>query len=182
MFNDDDFQPARSIQRVEDWFAQRKTFRLAALTALRKREGLPQPVDEQGNPLETRMDDYGNATYYNQSGEQVKKVLFAGTGKDGKSGSFAIGTRKGEVRELADASWNRSDTEFEILEVAEDGKKLVDELRDLDRDAAGFKRAGTVLHPLVAEATGHRFELDGTNDEEVEVKLQEYLKRGKDNG
>lgn len=177
MFNDDDFQLARSIQRVEDWFAQRKTFRLAALTALRKREGLPSPVDEQGNPLETRMDDFGNATYYSLSGEQVKKVLFSGTGKDGKPGSFAIGTRKGEARELADASWNRSDTEFEILEVAEDGRSLQDELRDLDRDSKGMEIAEKVSHGSVSEqAPG--FELDGTSDEEVDAKLQEYLKRG----
>lgn len=178
MFNDDDFQLARSIQRVEDWFAQRKTFRLAALTALRKREGLPSPVDEQGNPLETRMDDFGNATYYSPSGEQVKKVLFSGTGKDGKPGSFATGTRKGEVRELADASWNRSDTEFEILEIAEDGTKLTSEMLDLNRDAGTFEIAERVSHGKDSEQAPE-FSIDGTSDEEVDAKLQEYLKRGK---
>jgi hypothetical protein len=122
------------------------------------------------------MDDYGNATYHSPSGEQVKKVLFAGTGKDGKPGSFATGTRKGEARELADASWN-SPVEFEILETAEDGKKLVDELLDLNRDAGTFEIAERVSHGSVGEqAPG--FELDGTSDEEVDARLQEYLKRG----
>ena len=64
MFEDNDtLQPQRQVQRVGDWFEQRKAYRLAALLALRKREGLPGPVDEQNNPLETRFDDLGNAHY-----------------------------------------------------------------------------------------------------------------------
>lgn len=178
---EDDIQPQRQVQRVGDFFDLRREYRLAALISLRKREGLPQPVDEQGNLLETRMDDFGNAVYYSPSGEQVKKVLFAGTGKDGKPGSFAIGTRKGEARELADASWNRSDAEFDILEVAEDGRSIHDELRDLDRDSKGMEIAERVNHGAEGEqAPG--FELDGTSDEEVDAKLQEYLKRGNTNG
>ena len=46
MFNDDELlHPQRSVQRVGDFFEQRKAYRLAALIALRKREVLPQPVD-----------------------------------------------------------------------------------------------------------------------------------------
>ena len=177
--NNDPFgiSPQRMVQRVGDWFEQRKAFRLAALIALRKREGLPQPVDERGDPLETRMDNLGNATYHDASGAKVDRVLFAGTGKDGKPGSFAVGARKGGARELADASWNRSDNEFEILEVAEDGRKLQDELEDLNRDAKTFHIAERVSHGAESEqAPG--FELAGTSDEEVDRKLQEYLKRG----
>lgn len=175
---EDDIHPQRQVQRVGDFFDLRREYRLAALINLRKREGLPSPVDEQGNPLETRMDDFGNATYYSPSGEQVKKVLFAGTGKDGKPGSFAIGTRKGGARELADASWNRSDTEFEILEVAEDGTKLTSEMLDLNRDAGTFEIAERVSHGKDSEQAPE-FSIDGTSDEEVDAKLQEYLKRGK---
>ena len=63
--------PQRQVQRVGDWFEQRKAYRLAALLALRRREGLPSPVDDQGNLLETRLDDFGNAAYYDQSGQKV---------------------------------------------------------------------------------------------------------------
>jgi hypothetical protein len=176
MFNDDDIHPQRSVQRVENFWEQRKAYRLAALIALRKREGLPSPVDEHNNPLETRMDDFGNAYYVSPDGTRVEKVLFANSGKDGKPGSFATGTRKGEARELADAHWNSSDPGFEILEVAEDGRTLANELNDLDRDSKGMEIAQQVSHGIQSEqAPG--FDLAGTSDEEVDQKLQEYLKR-----
>lgn len=164
------------FQRVGDFFEQRKTFRAQALKALRQREGLPQPVDAEGNELETRFDDQGNAQYYNQNGEKQERVLFADAGKDGKPGSFAVGTRKQEPRELADASWH-SDSEFQILDVAEDGRKLTDELKDLDRDSSTFEIAERVSHGDAGEqAPG--FELAGTSDEEIDETLQKFLKRG----
>ena len=203
MFNDDELlHPQRSIQRVGDFFEQRKSYRLAALVALRKREGLPQPVDESGSSLETRMDDYGNATYHNAAGEKVDRVLFAGTGKDGKPGSFAVGQRKGEAREDAFKHWPKGSEvaevpiedlpwhlqhaarrkalgEFEILEVAEDGRLLTEELNDLNRDARGMEIAQQVSYGTKSEqAPG--FDLAGTSDEEVDARLQEYLKRGKE--
>jgi hypothetical protein len=178
MFNDDDLQPARSVQRIGDFFEQRKSYRQAALTALRKREGLPIPVDENNVPLETRFDDQGQAHYYDAAGNKVDKVLFFGTGKDGKPGGFAVGKRKGEERELAEQNWNRSDTAFQILEVSEDGRKLSDELRDLNRDAAGMEVASFVSHGSASEQAPD-LELAGTSDEEVDAGLQEYLKRGK---
>jgi hypothetical protein len=175
--------PTNFFQRVGDFFEQRKEFRAAALTALRKREGLPSPVDETGTPLETRFDDYGNVHYYDAAGNKVERVLWAGTGKEGKPGSFAIGTRKGEARELADARWGAADGGgFEILEISEDGRRIEDELHDLARDAAGFERVHPVDGPRVdLGAEGEQapdLHLDGTSDEEVDQKLQEFLKRG----
>lgn len=184
--------PTNLFQRVGDFFEQRKEYRQAALIALRKREGLPSPVDETGNPLETRFDDFGNAHYYDAAGQKATKVLWAGVGKDGKPGAFAIGTRQQPSETFIDeegvprtvptaavaSAWNRPDTPFEIIEVAEDGRRLEDELRDLDRDAAGMEVAGRVSHGGVEEqAPG--FEIAGTADEEIDAKLQEFLKRGK---
>ena len=178
MFSNDDFlSPQRSVQRVGDFFEQRKTFRAAALTALRKREGLPSPVDETGAPLETRFDDFGNATYHSADGKKVDHVLFAGAGRDGKPGGFAIGTRKGVDHAAADRHWHDPDAPFEILEVAEDGRKLEDELKDLHRDTQTYERAARVSHGVVGEQAPELV-LDGTSDVEVEARLQEYLKRG----
>ena len=173
----DPFGLGLEFQRIGDWFEQRKQFRAAALTALRKREGLPQPVDQDGTELETRFDDDGNAHYFNPAGQQVNRVLFANAGKDGKPGAFAIGAKKQEPRELAEQNWHRTDNEFEILDVAEDGRKLMDELLDLNRDSATYAQAGRVSHGEAGEqAPG--FEIVGTSDEEVDRRLQEYLKRG----
>lgn len=192
MFNEEDLQPQRVVHRVGDWFEQRKSFRLAALLALRKREGLPSPVDAGGNALETRMDDSGNATYHDASGARVSRVLFAGTGKDGKPGSFATGTRQQPSETFIDeegiprivptagvlAAWSDpSEAGFDILEVAEDGRKLQDELLDLNRDAGTYAIAERVSHGEKSEqAPG--FDLDGTSDEEIEARFLEYLKRG----
>jgi hypothetical protein len=166
------------FQRVGDWFEQRKAYRLAALVALRKREGLPFPVDADGNSLETRMDDQGHAYYVSPDGMRVERVLFAGAGKDGKPGSFAVGTRKGEARELADARWGATDgAGFEILDIAGDGRRIEDELVDLHRDSATYERAERVNYGPAGEQAPDLV-LDGTSDEEVDVKLQEFLKRG----
>ena len=187
MFEDNDiFNPTRQVQRVGDWFEQRKAYRLAALLALRKREGLPIPVDENNVPLETRFDDLGNAHYYDAQGNKVTKVLFAGAGKDGKPGGFAVGTRKGADLNEAEKNWGSPATagiaaqllpSFQILEVSEDGRKLEDELADLNRDAKTFQIAERVSHGSASEQAPD-FELDGTSDEEVDGALQVYLKRG----
>jgi glutaredoxin len=166
MFEDSIFNPARAVQRVGDYFEQRKAFRLAALVALRKREGLPGPVDQDGSPLETRLDDFGNAAYYNSAGEKVSRVMFAG-----------VGTRKGAPLEDATRNWVSGRSVFEILDVAEDGRKLTDELVDLHRDAATYERAERVSHGAEGEQAPDLV-LDGVGDEEVDQRLQEYLKRG----
>jgi hypothetical protein len=165
------------VEQVTDWYGQRKQFRAAALTALRKREGLPSPVDVNGVALETRFDDQGKAHYYDASGNKVDKVMFAGAGKDGKPGGFAIGKRKGAGIDEAEKNWNKTDTAFQILEVSEDGKKLSDELNDLDRDSRNFQLSEKVSHGSQSEQAPD-LALSNLSDEEVESKLQEYLKRG----
>ena len=177
MFEDSIFNPARAVQRIGDYFEQRKAFRLAALVALRKREGLPSPVDADGAPLETRIDDFGNAAYYNPAGEKVTRVMFSGAGRDGKPGSFAVGQRKGAPLDDATRNWAEGRSAFEILDVAEDGRKLTEELLDLNRDAATYARAERVSHGAEGEQAPDLV-LDGTTDEEVDARLQEYLKRG----
>ena len=95
------------------------------------------------------------------------------------SGGFtqwATGTRKGVSREEADQNWGRSGS-FEILEVAEDGTKLQNELVDLDRDAANYERGAQVSHGAESEQAPE-LELGGLSDNEIDQKLQEYLKRG----
>ena len=185
MFDNDNnpsfLTPQRVVQRVENWWEQRKAYRLANLLSLRKREGLPQPVDADGNPLETRMNDDGRVTYHDADGKQVSRVMFAGAGRDGKPGSFAQGTRKGAGVEEADQHWNRDDNQFEILEVAEDGRKLADELLDLNRDAGTFEIAERVSHGRAGEQAPDLV-LDGVGDEEVDARLQEYLRKGPNNG
>jgi len=174
--------PTNLFQRVGDFFEQRKAYRAQALTNLRKRENLPQPVDENGCPLETRFDDFGNVTYHNPKGTQATKVLFMGVGKDGKPGSFAIGSRKGPSLDEASQNWDNpfaqseADGGFPILPIAEDGRRLVDELLDLNRDAGTYEMAERVHHGDASEqAPG--FELDGTSDEEVLKRLTEHFER-----
>ena len=177
MFEDSIFSPARAVQRVGDWFEMRKAYRLANLLSLRKREGLPGPVDADGSPLETRLDDSGNAAYYNLAGEKVSRVMFAGAGRNGKPSSFAVGQRKGAPLEDATRNWASVHSAFEVLDIAEDGRKLADELADLHRDAATYERAERVSHGAEGEqAPG--LVLGGVGDEEVDQRLQEYLKRG----
>ena len=177
MFEDSIFNPARAVQRVGDWFEMRKAYRLANLLSLRKREGLPGLVDADGSPLETRLDDSGNARYHRLDGAEVSRVLFAGAGRDGKPGAFAVGQRKGAPLEDATRNWAEGHSAFEILDVAEDGRNLADELVDLHRDAATYKRAERVSHGAEGEQAPDLV-LDGVGDEEVDQRLREYLKRG----
>ena len=158
---EDNFFPQRQVQRVGDFFDLRKEYRLNNLLSLRRREGLPIPVDAEGHPLETRMDDNGYATYHSADGKQVTRVLLAGSGRDGKPGAFAVGQRKGEAAVYAEQHWHNPDAPFEILNVAEDGHLLGEELVDLNRDAGTFAWAERVSHgPAGEQAPG--FELDGT--------------------
>ena len=177
MFDDSIFNPHQAVQRVGDFFEQRKAYRLAALLSLRKREGLPSPVDERGNPLETRMDNFGNAIYHDADGKQVTRVLFAGAGRDGKPGAFAVGQRKGADISEAERHWMDSAAPFEILDVAEDGRKLATEMADLHRDSAAYERAERVSHGPAGEQAPDLV-LDEISDEEVDARLQEYLRRG----
>jgi len=180
MFEDNNFvSPQRQVQRVGSFFELRREYRQQALTALRKREGLPLPVDADGHPLETRMDDEGNAHYFNAMGEKVDRVMWAGTGKNGKPGALAVGKRKGARLDDASRHWDApTEAPFDILEVGEDGRKLADELVDLNRDSATFERAERVSHGAASEqAPG--FELAGTSDEEVDARLKEYIREHK---
>ncbi len=166
------------FQRVGSFFELRREYRAQALKNLRKREGLPSPVDENGSPLETRMDDYGNATYHNAAGEKVDRVLFAGAGKRGKPGSFAVGQRRGDPLDEATRNWASGHSAFEILDVAEDGRRLSDERNDLDRDSSTFEIAERVSHGSASEQAPD-LHLANTSDEEVDEALQKFLKRGK---
>ena len=186
--------PTRQTQQadVNDFFAWRKEYRQQALASLRRREGLPSPVDETGSPLETRFDDLGHVTYHDQAGQKVDRVLWAGAGRDGKPGGMATGTRKQESEVVLDergiartvptadvmAGWGPgSDAGFEILEVSEDGHCLADELADLHRDSLAYSHAERVSHgPASQQAPG--LELAGLGDEEVDQRLQSYLKKG----
>jgi len=174
--------PTNLFQRVGDFFEQRKAYRAQALTNLRKRENLPQPVDENGCPLETRFDDFGNVTYHNPKGTQATKVLFMGVGKDGKPGSFAIGSRKGPSLDEASQNWDNpfaqseADGGFPILPIAEDGRRLVDELLDLNRDAGTYEMAERVHHGDASEQAPELVVGDPDDHERVEKELQNYLR------
>jgi hypothetical protein len=181
VFDDSIFNPHRAVQRVGDLFEQRKAYRLAALLFLRKREGLPSPVDEQGNPLETRMDNFGSVTYHDADGKQVTRVLFAGAGRDGKPGAFAVGQRKGANISEAERHWMDSAAPFEILDVAEDGRSLATEIADLHRDSANYERAAQVSHGPAGEQAPDLV-LDGTSDAEVEARLEAYLRATRGSG
>ena len=142
-----------------------------------RREGLPLPVDEHGAELETRFDDLGQAHYYDQSGQKVERVLFAEAGHDGKPGAFAVGKRKGEALREAEQRWGQdASNQFEILEVAEDGRKLADELSDLSRDSASYEKGERVSHGAESEQAPDLILAD-CSDEEVDLKLQQYLKK-----
>jgi hypothetical protein len=144
--------PIEQFQRYGSLWELREEYRAQALVALRKREGIPTPELIDGK------------MQYRQP--------------DGTYSTMAVGARKGQPRELADAHWNSPDPEFEILDVTEDGRRLADELLDLDRDAAGMELGGRVSHGRESEPAPDLV-LTDTSDEEVDAKLQEYLKRGK---
>ena len=157
--------PIEKFQRYGSFWELREEYRAKALKALRKREGLPTPelIDGKMQYLQP----------------------------DGSYSTMAVGTRKQESETIIDekgiprtvptadvaAAWGRSGG-VEILDVAEDGRKLVDELKDLDRDAAGVEIAQRVSHGDAGEQAPDLY-LHGTSDEEIDEKLQEFLKRGK---
>lgn len=155
------------FQRMENWWEQRAEFRKQALINLRKREGLPTPETIDGK------------MQYRQP--------------DGSYSTMATGTRRQESETVIDekgiprtvptsgvaAAWGRmEEAGFEILEVSEDGRKLEDELRDLDRDATGMEVASRVDHGAAGEQAPDLV-LNGTSDDEIDEVLQKFLKRGK---
>jgi hypothetical protein len=158
--------PIDFFQRVGDFFEQRREYRQAAIKALRRREGLPTPELVDGK-MQYRQP---NGTY----------------------STMAVGARKQESETVIDekgiprtvptsevaAAWDRGGG-FEIPEVAEDGRKLSDELRDLDRDAAGMEMGSRVSHGVEGEQAPDLQITNPADDEEIDEKLQEYLKRGK---
>jgi hypothetical protein len=163
--------PTNFFQRIGSFFEQRAEFRKQALASLRKREGLPTSEHLRG-AFYQRVDGF----YREPPGREV--FLDTTLYPNGKGGftQWAKGTRKGASREEASQNWGRSS--FEILEVAEDGRKrkLADELRDLDRDATAMEMAERISHGEVGEQAPDLV-LDGTSDEEIDQKLQEYIKR-----
>ena len=178
--------PIEQFQRYGDWFEQRAEYRKAALASLRRREGLPTSERLVG-AFYQRADGF----YRAPPGREVfLDTTMYPNGNDGFT-AWAMGTRKGLSREEADKNWNRTPAEelplhlrqgereaqFQILDIAEDGKKLGDELRDIQRDAGTYEIAERVSHGAQSQMAPD-FELSGTSDEEVESKLQEYLKRG----
>jgi hypothetical protein len=161
------------FQRIGDFFELRQEYRKQALASLRRRENLSTSEHVKGQFYQ-RED---GAFYTEPPGRQVwlDTTLYA-NGAGGFS-SQATGSRKQEKRELADAQWNSPSPEFEILEVAEDGRRLADEMLDLNRDSETYERAERVSHGAASEQAPDLV-LDGTGDEEVDARLQEFLKRG----
>ena len=158
------------FQRLGDWFEQRAEYRKQALASLRKREGLPTSMHLKGDFYQ-RADGF----YRDPPGTQVWLDTTMYPNGNGGYIQWATGTRKGLSREEADKNWGRSN--FEILDIAEDGRKLTDELKDLDRDAQGMEIAQRVSHGAAGEQAPDLV-LGGTSDDEIDQKLQEYLKRG----
>ena len=159
------------FQRYGDWFEQREEYRKQALQSLRRREGLPTSEHLVG-AFYQRADGF----YRTPPGKEVfLNTTMYPNGNDGFT-TWAMGTRKGLSREEADANWGRTN-QFEILEVAEDGQHIGTELVDLHRDAATYERAERVSHGPQSEQAPD-LALSNLSDEEVESKLQEYLKRG----
>ena len=66
------------------------------------------------------------------------------------------------------SGWGRTN-QFDILEVSEDGKKIEDELNDLDRDSASFERSEKVSHGAESQMAPD-LELSSLSDEEVDSK------------
>jgi len=160
------------FQRVGDFWEEREEYRKQALKSLRKREGLPTSEHLRG-AFYQRADGF----YREPPGKEVFLDTTLYPNGNGGYSQWALGTRKGLSRDEAEKNWNRP-TQFEILEVAEDGRRLKDELLDLDRDAAGMEMANRVSHGAEGEQAPD-FTLIGTEDEEIDQQLQEFLKRGK---
>ena len=162
------------FQRVGDFFEKREEYRKQALASLRRREGLPTSEHLRG-AFYQRADGF----YREPPGKEVFLDMTLYPNGNGGFTQWATGTRKGASREEASRHWGGSS--FEILDVAEDGRLLADEMLDLNRDAGTYEIAERVSHgPAGEQAPG--LELAGTSDEEVDARLQEYLKRGPSNG
>jgi hypothetical protein len=152
------------FQRLGDWFEQRAEFRKQALASLRRREGLPTPELVDGK-MQYRQADGTYSTMAVGTRKQASETVIDEKGIPRTVPTIAV-----------DTAWNRGGG-FEILDVAEDGTQLTSELADLQRDAAAYERGAQVSHGEVGEmAPG--LVLDGTEDEEIDRKLQEFLKRG----
>jgi hypothetical protein len=181
--------PFEMFQRFGDWFEQRAEYRKQALASLRKREGLPaskrlvgafyQRKDRAFYPeppgrevfLDTAMYPNGRGGYSQfAKGKQEQPSIWV-PAERGKGLGAYIPTHEVE------ALWGQ-ESGFEIPEVAEDGRLLANELRDLDRDAAGMELGGRVSHGRESEPVPDLVLAD-TSDEEVDARLQDYLKRGK---
>jgi len=152
------------FQRLENFWEKRAEYRKQALISLRKRENLPTSEMVDGK-MQYRQPDGSYSTMAVGARKQEFETVI-----DEKGISRAVPTA------AVSAAWGR-DSGFEILEISEDGRKLEDELRDLDRDAQGMEIAERVSHGPTGEQAPE-FELSGTSDEEVDRRLQEYLKRG----
>src|ERR1700678_4352951 len=178
--------PIEQFQRYGDWFEQRAEYRKQALQNLRKREGVPTSERLVG-AFYQRADGF----YREPPGKEVFLDTTMYPNGNGGFTTWAKGTRKQESETILDdkgiertvptadvmACWGPGGGGFEILQTSEDGRRLEDELKDLNRDAKTFELAERVSHGPVSEQAPD-FELDGTSDEEVDAKLQEYLKRG----
>ena len=178
--------PFEQYQRMGDFWELREEYRKAALESLRRREGLPTSERLLG-AFYQRKDGF----YREPPGKEVSLDTTMYPNGNGGFVTWATGTRK-QDSEVVDANSNSgmafmptSDvvrawgggSEFQILDVAEDGRKLTDELRDLDRDARGMEVSERVSHGTASEQAPELM-IDGTSDEEVDARLQEYLKRG----
>jgi len=163
--------PTEQFQRYGSFWELREEYRKNALASLRKREGLPTSEHLKG-AFYQRSDGF----YREPPGREVSLDTTMYPNGNGGFVTQATGTRKGLSREEAEKNWGRSS--FKILEVSEDGRKLTDELNNLNRDLSTFQQAERVSYgPASEQAPG--FSLNGTSDEEVDTGLQEYLKRGK---
>ncbi len=176
MFDRDSlFNPARAVQRVGDWFEQRKQFRAEALASLRRRESLPTSERVKGDFYQREDGQF----YRNPPGRQVwlDTTLYP-NGRGGWS-QWATGSRKQSDLASVSAHWESIDGigEFQVMNVAEDGRPLAAELVDLHRDAATYELAECVSHGAASEQAPE-LSLADCSDDEVDAKLQEYLKRG----
>jgi hypothetical protein len=163
--------PFEQYQRMGSFWELREEYRKAALESLRRREGLPTSERLLG-AFYQRADGF----YREPPGKEVSLDTTMYPNGNGGFVAWATGTRKGISHEDADQNWGRTNW-FEILDVAEDGRRLTDELRDLDRDARGMEVSERVSHGTASEQAPDLL-IEGTSDEEVDARLQEYLKRG----
>jgi hypothetical protein len=163
--------PIEQYQREGNYWEKREEYRKAALASLRRREGLPTSERLVG-AFYQRADGF----YRTPPGKEVfLDTTMYPNGNDGFT-TWAMGTRKGLSREEADANWGRTN-QFEILEVSEDGRKIENELKDLNRDSATYERSEKVSHGAESQMAPDLV-IDGVSDEEVDAALQAYLKRG----